>query len=176
MLYACEAWTLNTDLQKRIQAVKMRCIRRLLGISYRDHVTNNKVRRRVTKQRRIQAVEMRCLRRLLDISYNKVPRRVTKQVRHYEDLLTTIKNRKLRWYEHVTRSEGLRTTILKGTVQGKRRRGRQNKRWADSILEWTGKSFAITQAIVHNRTRLSQLAHRTSIMQRPYDPGGLRDQ
>ena len=148
----------------------MRFLSRLLGITYKDHDTKNEARISVTQQRRIQAVEMRCLRRILDISYNKVPRRVTKQVRHYEDLLTTIKNRKLRWYEHVTRSEGLRTTILKGTVQGKRRRGRQKKSWADSILEWTGKSFAVTQAIVHNRTRWSQLAHRSSIMQRPLRP------
>ena len=147
MLYACEAWTLNADLQRRIQAVEMRCLRRLLGISYKDHVTNNEVRRRVTQQ-----------------------------VRHYEDLLTTVKKRKLRWYGHVTRSEGLAKTILQGTVQGKRRRGRQKKKWADNILEWTGKSFAVTQAIAHNRTRWSQLVHRSSIKQRPYDTGGIRDQ
>ena len=48
MLYACESWTLNTDLKRRIQAVGMRRLSRLLGISYKDHVTNNEVRRRVT--------------------------------------------------------------------------------------------------------------------------------
>ena len=91
-LYACESWTLNADLQKRIQAVEMRCLRRLLGISYKDHITNEEVRQTITQQ-----------------------------VRHYEDLLTTVKKRKLRWYGHVTRSDGLSKTILQGTVQGKRR-------------------------------------------------------
>ena len=147
MLYACEAWTLNADLQRKIQAVEMRCLRKLLGISYKDHVTNNEVRRKITQH-----------------------------VSHYEDLLTTAKKRKLRWYGHVTRSEGLAKTILQGTVQGKRRRGRQKKKWADNILEWTGESFAATQALAHDRTKWSQLVHCSTIMQRPYDPGWLRDQ
>ncbi|KAK3744540.1 hypothetical protein RRG08_056677 [Elysia crispata] len=48
MLYACEPWTLNTDQQRRIQVVEMRRLRRLLGLPYKDHVTKNEVRRRVT--------------------------------------------------------------------------------------------------------------------------------
>ncbi|KAK3786897.1 hypothetical protein RRG08_017495 [Elysia crispata] len=43
MLIASEAWTLNADLQRRLQAVEMRCLRRLLGISYKGHVTNKEV-------------------------------------------------------------------------------------------------------------------------------------
>ena len=85
MLYACEAWTLTADLQRRIQAVEIRCLRRLLGISYNDHVTNDEVRRRVNQQ-----------------------------VPHYENILTTVKKRKLRWYVHKTRSEALAKTILHG--------------------------------------------------------------
>ena len=65
-------------------------------------------------------------------------------------LLTTVKKRKLRWCGHVTRSSGLSKIVLQGTVQGKRRRGRQEemdrqhwgmdrKRWTDSIEEWTGR-------------------------------------
>ena len=47
----------------------------------------------------------------------------------HEDLLTTVKRRKLKWYGHVTRSTELAKTILQGTVQGRRRRrrGRQKK-------------------------------------------------
>ncbi|KAK3767206.1 hypothetical protein RRG08_018076 [Elysia crispata] len=67
--------------------------------------------------------------------------RVTQQVRHHEDLLATVKKRKLRWYGHVTRSEGLTKTILERTVQGKRRRDRQKKNWADNISEWKGKAL-----------------------------------
>ena len=45
-LYACESWTLTAELEKRTQAFEMRCYRRLLNISYKDHVTNEEVRRR----------------------------------------------------------------------------------------------------------------------------------
>ena len=37
-LYACESWTLTTVLEKRTQAFEMRCYRRLLNISFKDHV------------------------------------------------------------------------------------------------------------------------------------------
>ena len=55
----------------------------------------------------------------------------------YEDLLASVKRRKLKWYGHVTRSSELAKTILQGTVQGGRQRGRQRKRWEDNIKEWT---------------------------------------
>ena len=120
----------------------MRCFRRLLGISYTDHVTSEEVRRTTSQH-----------------------------VKHYEDLLTTVKKKKLKWYGHVTRTNGLSKTILQGTVQGKRRRGRQRKKWADNITEWTGKNFAETQALAHDRKRWRTLVNCSS-MQCPYDPGG----
>ena len=39
-LYTCESWTLTTEIE-------MRCYRRLLNISYKDHVTNEEVRNRI---------------------------------------------------------------------------------------------------------------------------------
>ena len=69
----------------------------------------------------------------------------------------------------------LSKTILQGTVQGRRKRGRQRKRWTDNIKEWTGMTYAETQALAHDRDRWGNLVRR-SIMQRPYDPGGLWDQ
>ena len=99
----------------------MRCFRRLLGISYKDHITNEEVMNRIKEH-----------------------------IGQHDDLLTTIKKRKMKWYGHVTRADGLAKTILQGTVQGKRRRGRQKKKWADNINEWTGRSFASTQALSHD--------------------------
>ena len=85
----------------------------------------------------------------------------------YEDLLATVKRRKLKWYGHVTRSDGLTKVILQGTVEGSRRRGRPKKSWSDNIAEWTGKSFAETQAMAHNRQEWRELT-RKSIMTRHY--------
>ena len=45
-LYACETWTITADIE-RIQALEMRCFRKLLGISYRDHITNEEVKARI---------------------------------------------------------------------------------------------------------------------------------
>ena len=43
-LYACESWTLTAELRRRIHAMEMRCYRKILRISYKDHVTNEEVR------------------------------------------------------------------------------------------------------------------------------------
>ena len=88
-LNACETWTITTDIERRIQALEMRCFRKLLDISYRDHITNEEVKARIGNA-----------------------------IGPYEDLLTTVKRRKLKWYGHVTRSSGLAKTILQGTDQG----------------------------------------------------------
>lgn len=38
---------LTADVPRRIQAIEMRCYRRVLGISYKDHITSEEVRRRM---------------------------------------------------------------------------------------------------------------------------------
>ena len=101
-LYACESWTLTAELQRRIQATEMRCYRKTLCVSYKDHVTNEEVRAKIQ-----QAI---------------VP---------HEDL-TIVKRHKLQWYSHVSRSSGLAKTILQGTVKGGRRQSGQRKRWEDN--------------------------------------------
>ena len=42
-LYACESWTLTAELQRIIHAMEVRCYRKILHISYKDHVTNEEV-------------------------------------------------------------------------------------------------------------------------------------
>ena len=108
-LYACESWTLTTELEKRIKALEMRCYRKILGITYKDHITNEEVRNKIENA-----------------------------IGPHDDLLTIVKRRKLKWYGHVTRSSGMAKTFLQGTVEGTRRRGRPRKVWEDNIPEWTG--------------------------------------
>ena len=97
-LYACETWTLTAELQRKIQSLEFRCFRKILGISYKDRITNEQVRKTIIKQ-----------------------------IGQYEDLLATVNLRKLNWYGHVTRSDGLTKVILQGTVEGSRRRGSSKK-------------------------------------------------
>ena len=46
-LYACESLTLTAELQGRIQALEMKCYRKILRISNKDHVTNEEVRAKI---------------------------------------------------------------------------------------------------------------------------------
>ena len=71
-LYARELWTLTAELQRRIQAMEIRCYRKILHISYKDHVTNEKV----------------CAK-------------IQQAIGPHKDLLTIIKRCKLQWYGHV---------------------------------------------------------------------------
>ena len=67
-LYVCESWTLTAELQRRIQALEMRCYRKILFISYKDLVTNVKVLAKIQQA-----------------------------IGPHEDLLTVVKRRKLQW-------------------------------------------------------------------------------
>ena len=108
--------------------MEMRCYRKIICISYKDHVTNEEVRAKIQQA-----------------------------IGPHEDLLTIVKRRKLQWYGHVSRSSGLAKTILQGTVKGGRRQGRQRKRWEDNIREFTGLEFVKSWRAVENRKKWRKL-------------------
>ena len=122
----------------------MRCYRRLLNISYKDHVTNEEVRNRIQ-----DAIGV------------------------HDDLQTMVKKRKLRWYGHISRSSGMSKTILQGIVKGARRRGRQKKRWEDSIKEWTGMGFGDSLRAAEDRGGWKGTVATSSVV--PRRPPRLRD-
>ena len=100
-LYACESWTRTAELQGRIQAMEMRCYRKILRISYKDYVTNEEVRAKIQQA-----------------------------IGPHEDLLTIVKRRTLQWYGHVSRSSGLAKTILQGTVKGGKTTSENGQAWS----------------------------------------------
>lgn len=136
-LYACETWTLTSQLQKKIHSFELKCFRRILNITYRDRISNEEVERRIRQS-----------------------------IGPYEDLLTTVKKRKLKWYGHVTRSKGLAKTILQGKVNGSRRRGRPRRKWTDNIPEWTGLPLTETIRCAEDRTRWRSLVDNILMPQR----------
>ena len=108
--------------------MEMRCYRKILRISYKDHVTNAEV----------------CAK-------------IQQAIGPQEDLLTTVKRCKLQWYGHVSCSSGLAKTILQGTMKWGTRQGRQRKMWEDNIREWTGLGFAKSQRAVENGEKWKKL-------------------
>ena len=52
------------------------------------------------------------------------------------------------------------------TVKGKRKRGRQKKRWEDNIKEWTGMDFASSTRAAENRSRWKGVVANSSVVPR----------
>ena len=124
--------------------MEMRCFRKLLGIWYRDHITNEKVKSRIGNA-----------------------------IGPYEDLLTSVKRLKLNWYRHVTRSSGLAKTILQGTVQGGRQRGRQRKPCEDNIKDWTSLEWDTILRKAESREKWRKLVVKSTAV--PQRSARLRD-
>ena len=59
-LYACESWTPTAELQRRIQAMEMRCYCKTLHISYKDHVTNQEVHAKIQQAEDLLTIVKRC--------------------------------------------------------------------------------------------------------------------
>ena len=57
-----------------------------------------------------------------------------------------------------------RRTILQGTVQGWKRRGRQRKRWEDNIKEWTGLEWNILLRKAENREKWRKLVVKSTVV------------
>jgi len=64
-----------------------------------------------------------------------------------------VKRRKVTWYGHVNRSDGLATTMMQGTVEGGRKRGRPKTRWLYNITRWTRESAEAIHKASYYRTR-----------------------
>ena len=122
----------------------MRCYRRLLGINFRDHITNEEV--------------------LARIKTTAGPPK---------ELLKIVRERKLRWFGHVTRSEGMGKIILQGPAPGKRGRGRPRRSWMDDIKEWSGLGGRGLQSHAHSREEWRKLVRVASSV--PHRPPRLRD-
>ena len=112
-LYGCETWTLNEEMEKRINSFEMNCMRRLLQVHCTSHTSNKQIRELIT-------------------SY----------IGEHEHLLTIVKRRQLTWFGHVVRWKGsLANTLLQGGTDGCRKRGRPVRMWLDNIKDWTGLNF-----------------------------------
>ena len=107
-----------------MQAFEMRCSRRLLNISYKDHVTNKEVRRK------IQAA-----------------------IVEYDELLTLVKETETKMVWPCFKVFWFSKDNPTWQSERKRKRGRQKKRWEDNIKEWTGMDFASSTRATENRTR-----------------------
>ena len=107
LTYACESWTLKAEDRRKLNAFEMNCYRRLMGISWREKVTNEDIRTALKRKKTI---------------------------------VERVQERKLQLFGHICRmkDDRLIKTVMFGRAEGKRKRGRQRRRWLDDIKDWTG--------------------------------------
>ena len=101
LLYGSETWTIYATEMSRLNAFHQRCLRKIIGVTYKDRIKNVEVLHR-TGQRRISDV---------------------------------IRERRMRWLGHVLRMKDNRVPkrVLEWTPKGKRKRGRPNLSWGETI-------------------------------------------
>ena len=107
LLYGAESWTLDANLEKRINAFELYAYRRMLRISWIQKITNETVLNRMRKQL---------------------------------EVLSTVKERKLRYLGHIMRGpkyEILRL-IIEGKIVGRRSVGRRQNSWLKDLRRWFG--------------------------------------
>ena len=100
LLYGCECWTLTKDTEKRLEAVEMRFVRRIMKISWTKRKTNAEVMNMASYKR---------------------------------SLINTIRKRQLKFFGHVSRTDGIEKLVWSGKICGKKSRGRQRIIFTDSL-------------------------------------------
>uniref|UniRef100_A0A8D8U7I3 Endonuclease-reverse transcriptase n=1 Tax=Cacopsylla melanoneura TaxID=428564 RepID=A0A8D8U7I3_9HEMI len=123
LTYGAEAWTLNKEIERRIDACENYCYRRMLKISWMDKNQQQQFTKN-NAEKPIGAVK------------HKIKERKTKFAGHI-----------------LRRPEGtLLKDVMEGTVEGARGRGRPRIMWMDNIMEWLNvTSLEAIQELAANR-------------------------
>ena len=131
LLYACESWTVSQKDEQRLRSFEMKTYRRLLGIYWKEKKTNECVLQEV---RRICGQEL-------------------------EGFVEIVKKQKLKLYGHEMRRGGLLKTVIEGSMEGRRRRGRPQKSWFNDVKEWTGERGAKISQMAKDREQWRRKVH-----------------
>ena len=120
-LYGCETWTLNSSDTKKLQAFGMKCLRKMLNISWRDHITNKEVAARASRKEAfivdiVQHRQHTWLGHVLRMKGNRLPK-----------------------------------MSLQAHAHNTRYRGRPRKNWIDAVLEGSSLEVKAAVHIAHDR-------------------------
>ena len=117
-----------------------------------------------TAAKKINAFEMKCYRKILRISWKEKKRNsdIINTLKIPECwLLNTIAKRKLHLFGHIKR-HSLERQIMKGRVPGKRRKGRQRRRWTDDIKDNMNTSLENASRIAQDREGFREFNGKTT--------------
>ena len=105
-------------------------------------------------EKRIEAFKMWAYRKIAKISWKQKinNQKVLKKLNLKKtELLTTVKQRKLKYYGHIRRHPSIQKSIVEGKIEGKRGRGRKRTNWLDSIASTIGKPINKCAKMAENR-------------------------
>ena len=70
-----------------------------------------------------------------------------------EAAMEIITRRKLKYFGHQLRRNGMGKALIEGNAEGDRGRGRPRRQWKDDLKQWTGKGLAELKRIAEDRER-----------------------
>lgn len=122
-LYGCETWTLNKADLTKLQAFGMKCLRAVLNVNWKDHITNEEVSRRAGRSEEyiVNTVLLRqrtWLGHVLRMNDSRLPK-----------------------------------VSIQAHSHGTRYRGRPRKRWIETVLDGTGIDFKTAVRLAQDRVK-----------------------
>src|SRR6218665_267143 len=133
--YGCKSWTIKKRDERRIEAFEIKCIRRILRVSWTQKKTNEWVLETAGMERGL---------------LNMIKRRKLSYFGHVGLGLM--------------RKEGdcLEKESMQGTTPGARKQGKPRMRWMDNMEEWTRMPFEDLLKKTRDRRKWSSLVHEAT--------------
>ena len=117
-------------------------------------------------QRRVLSFERKCYRKLLRIGWTQkvTNEEVYKRVNMTENLLQKVIQRKLGLFGHICRMKEDRKikALIFGIMDGRNKRGRPHREWADDIEEWGGANLQELGHAAQSRQGWKDIVRRAS--------------
>ena len=115
---------------------------------------------------RIMAAEMWFWRRMLNINWKqkRTNASVLLELGTERQLLGKVISLKMGYFGHTVRGSGspLALDMIEGKVEGKRKPGRQKKKWFDNIKEWTGLNYFQAKRAAQDRQKWRKITKKSA--------------